>query len=371
MKYHFMAMAVWYYFIATSCSTEGKEQSIDSYPVFLPVVKDTSYYIEYVADIQALNNVELRSRVKGYVERIHVDEGQTVNEGQLLFTVNSLKYDKELQKAEAAYNSSLAQLRAAEVELANIQILQEKNIVSATELELQKSKVDALKAAVEEAKAHQELAALDIAYSQIRAPFKGVINRIPNKVGSLIEEGDMLTSISDNSYVFAYFNLSELEFLKYIDGENNTNRALLRMANNALYPYEGKIEIIESEFDQLTGNIAFRAKFPNPSGVLKHGANGKVMIAKDLSQVLMIPQKSTFEVQDKTYVYVVGKDSILEQRSIALKLRFPHIYVVESGLEPSELILFEGVQNVRSGTRISPKRVDARHALSLVSTSQQ
>jgi membrane fusion protein (multidrug efflux system) len=345
--------------ITVACNSKKEAEKIDTHEVVNPIVKDTTYSNEYVAEIQSVKYVEVRSKVKGYIEKIYVDEGQPVKEGQLLFSLSFLEFEKELQKADAAYKNAIADVKVSEVELKNVKLLVEKNIVSETELDAIKAKTDALKADVEEALAHKGLAALHLSFTQIKAPYHGIINRIPNKVGSLIAEGDMLTSISDNQEVFAYFNLSEVDYLNYISNkEKKTNTVSLKLANHALYDHNGTIEMIESEFNHATGNIAFRARFPNPNGLLKHGANGKVVVNKQLKNALLIPQKSTFEIQDKLYVFVVKPDSVLEQRNIIPKMRFPDFYVVESGLSKEEKILFEGVENVKDGNKIHPVDVD-------------
>jgi len=176
----------------------------------------------------------------------------------------------------------------------------------------------------------------------------------------------MLTSVSNNREVFAYFNLSEIDYLNYIAaGEQETNAVSLKLANNVLYGHEGKIEMIESEFDQSTGNIAFRARFPNPDAILKHGANGKVIVKKQFKNALLVPQKSTFEIQDKLYVFVVNQEGVLKQRNIIPKMRFPDFYVVESGLAEGERILYEGVENVKDGEMIHPVYIDLANVMPL------
>lgn len=347
-------------FIAIACTQEkGVDKKIDSYQIITPLVQDASYNSEYVAEIQSIRYVEVRSKIKGFIEKNYVDEGQAVKKGQRLFALNYLEYEKELQKADADYKAAIADLKASQVELVNVERLVEKNIVSTAELEVLKAKVNALKAKVEEALANKEQIALHLSFAQIRAPYDGVINRIPHKVGSLIEEGDMLTSISDNREIFTYFNLSELDYLNYVTGgEEEIKTVNLKLANNETYPYQGKIEMIESEFDPDTGNIAFRARFPNPDAILKHGASGKVVIHKHVKDALIIPQKSTFEIQDKIYVFVVKEDNTLEQRNIFPKMRFTDFYAVESGLSKDDKIIFEGVENAKDGAKIESVFVD-------------
>lgn len=350
---------------ALACSPEKPvDNKPETYPVINPLVKDTSYTSEYVAEIQSVRYVEVRSKIKGFIEKNYVDEGQTVKKGQLLFSLSFSEFEKELQKAEADYKASLADLKAAEVELNNVKRLVEKNIVSKPELDVLQAKANALKAKVEEAVAHKEQVALHLSFAQIKAPYDGIINRIPHKMGSLVEEGDMLTSISDNREIFAYFNLSEIDYLNYIsNGEKKAQNIELKLANNETYSHPGKIETIESEFDRETGNIAFRARFPNPDAVLKHGAHGKIVINKLLKNALVIPQKSTFEIQDQLYAFVVDKDNILRQRKIEPKMRFTDFYAVESGLTKNDRIVFEGVENAKDGDKIEPVAVDVAEAM--------
>ncbi len=351
--------------MAAACNTEKDiEKKIDTYQIISPLIKDTLYTSEYVAEIQSVRYVEVRSKIKSFIEKNYVDEGQTVKKGQLLFTLNYMEFEKELQKANADYKATLADLKAAEVEYANVNRLLEKNIVSKPEVDVLAAKVNALKAKVEEALAHKEQVALHLSYAQIKAPYDGIINRIPHKMGSLVEEGDMLTSISDNREIFAYFNLSEIDYLNYISSdEKEINTVTLKLANNETYPHPGKIEMIESEFDRDTGNIAFRARFPNTDGILKHGANGKIVIEKELKNAMLIPQKSTFEIQDKVYVLVLNKDNVLRQRNIVPKMRFTDFYAVESGLNKADKIIFEGVENAKDGEKIQPVYVDLANVM--------
>jgi RND family efflux transporter MFP subunit len=350
--------------LTVSCTYKKEADTIDTHKVIYPIVENVSYSSKYVAKIQSVGYVEIRSRIRGYIEKIYVDEGQPVKQGQLLFSLSSSVFEKEVQKANAAYKSAVADLKVAQVELANVTVLVDKNIISKSELHVIEAKVNALIADMEEAVANKEQVALNLSFSKIRAPHDGFINRIPKKVGSLIEAGDMLTSLSDNREVFAYFHLSEIDYLNYLAaGVQETKMVNFELANHVLYGHEGTIEMIESEHDGSTGTIALRARFPNPDGLLKQGTNGKVIVNKTLKNALLIPQKSTFEIQDRLYVYVVNQDNVLEQRNIVHKMRLPKFYVVESGLSKDEQILFEGVENVMNGDKVHPVHVAAATAM--------
>lgn len=337
-----------------SCSTDTPTEKENTYKVGSPLVMDTAFTEEYVSELHAIENVEIRSRVKGFIDKILVDEGKIVKKGQVIFKLSSQGYEQELLKAEAAWKNELAELKAAEIELENTEKLFAKKIIAKSELELAMAKLDMHRAKVEEAKAHELQAIHNLSFTEVRAPFDGIINRIPNKTGSLVDEGTLLTTLSNNQEMLAYFNVSESDYLDYAVTThwNDSKSVTLVLANGVLYNQSGHIETVESEFDPLTGNIAFRARFSNPDKVLKHGSNGKIVVRKQLKNVLIIPQKSTFEIQDKVFVFVVNKNQEVEQRNITIKKRLPHVYVVESGLKVEEIILLEGTQNVKSGEKI-------------------
>jgi RND family efflux transporter MFP subunit len=347
----------------SSCTSknEGKAGKV-VFQITNPIVLDTIYTSEYVADIHSLRNVELRARVKGYIEKIFVDEGQSVNAGQLLFSISSQEYKQELMKAKAQLTSAVADAKVAEVEWSNAKILVEKNIISKSELEMSRAKLEAYQAKIDEAKAHEANAMLQLSLTEVRAPFAGVINRILNKVGSLIDEGTLLTSLSDNSEVFAYFNVSETDYLDIVQQGNEAKKygVELILANQQPHNSKGVIETVEGEVDKSTGNIAFRARFKNPALVLKHGSTGKIKLNHEIKNAMLIPQKSTFEIQDNLYVFVVDDKDIVQLRGIKPAIRIPHLYIIESGLTPTDRIIYEGIQRVKEGDQIEPERVKMR-----------
>lgn len=348
--------------IISCSSTEGKStDQTETYRVVNPVVADTTYQEEYVAEIHALQNIEIRTRVKGFIEQIHVDEGKTVKEGQLLFTLSSRSFREDLLKANAQYKSAQAEMKAVEVEVKNTRILVDKGIVSKSELEVVVAKKEAVQARIEESNAAITLAKLNLSFTEVRAPFSGVINRIPNKRGSLVEEGTLLTTLSNNKEVFAYFNFSESDYLNFIrsNHKHQDQKVDLKLANNTIYEHKGNVEVSESEFDATSGNIAFRARFPNPQLLLKHGGNGKVIVTKSLNNAVLVPQRSTFEIQDKIFVYVVNDKQVVRQQPIVPKMRIPHFYVIERGISPNETIVYEGVENLRDGQKIKSQPLSA------------
>jgi membrane fusion protein (multidrug efflux system) len=350
-----------------SCdSKKKKEIALEKYPTTSPIVVDTTFTIDHVADIQSIQNVEIRTKINGYIEKIYVDEGKPVKAGQLLLTISSQTLEKEVLKAKALVKSAISEAKTAELDLQNMKILASKNIVSKTSLEKSQAAYAAALARIDEFRANQESAEIQVSMTKIKAPFDGVINRIPFKVGSLINEGTLLTTISNNSSVYAYFNVSEKEYLRFKEQKSNNEAAeiTLLLADNTEHAYKGTIETIEGEFDQNTGNIAFRAKFPNPDLLLKHGSSGKIQLTNTIKNALIIPQKASFEIQDKIYVYTVDKDNTVHSRNIEIKQRIQHLYVIESGLKPSDKIIYEGIQNLKEGDKILPENVRMQQLIS-------
>ncbi len=336
-----------------SCESKKKKTEItEKYSVTSPLVTDTSIAKEYVSQIQSVRNIEIHAQEKGYLQSINVDEGQFVRTGQLLFTIMPKLYEAEYQKAEAAE-------KGAEVEMQNTKILADKNIVSKNELAVAQAKLD-------ETKADLALARIHLSFTRIRAPFEGTIDRIRFKPGSLVDEGSLLTSLSDNRSVYAYFNVGESEYLNFKSQANTGVKTSvdLILANGQSHKYKGTVETVESEFDNNTGNIAFRAKFPNPDLLLKHGETGKIRMVVPLHHALIIPQKATYELQDKIYVYVVDQNNTLKSRSITIKNTLPDLYVIDSGLSEGDKILLEGVQNVRDDDKIQCNYIDPKEVVS-------
>lgn len=339
--------------VYASCTSENKGKEVEEkYTVTEPFRTDTSYNKEYVSQIKSLKNIEIRAQEKGYLQNMYVDEGQYVKAGQLLFRIMPKMYEAEYQKAEA-------EAKIANIEYQNAKSLAEKNIVSPNEVAMAKAKYD-------QANAEMSIAKLHLSFTEIRAPFDGVIDRIPLRLGSLVEEGELLTSLSDNNQMQVYFNVSEPEYLEYqtnVAGRANPKVSLI-LANNQTFKNKGDIEVIEGEFDNETGNIAFRAKFLNHDHLLKNGQTGKVQMTVPLKNALIIPQKATYELQDRKYVFVVDKNGVVKSRNIEIGGELPDLYIVSNGVSEHDKILLEGVQKVKDDDKIKYEFVSASQALS-------
>jgi len=320
---------------------------------------DTAIYNEYVASIQATKNVEIRSRLSGFLEKIYVDEGSTVTKGQALFKLNDIELKSEVARNEAVLENAIAEGKTTELEVSQTRLLVDQNIVSETDLEVAIAKLNAAQANIKEAQSMLEHANRRLSYATIRAPFDGQIDRIPMKEGSLLDEGTLLTSISDLDEIYAYFDISEQEYLGVV-GKHDQSKwdfstpVTLTLANGTSYPHEGTAEFAENEFKATTGTISLRARFPNPDRLIKHGASGRVNVPMQQESILVVHQKSVFEIQDRTYVYRVNEDNTVTMTPFLAGQRIGHYYLVESGLKAQERIVFEGVQNLRDGMAIEP-----------------
>jgi membrane fusion protein (multidrug efflux system) len=320
-------------------SREPEEKA--TFAVTSPLHKDTELRKEYVAQVRSIQHIEVRALERGYLQDIYVDEGQRIRRGQKMFQIMPLIYQAEVSKAGAEAN-------LAQIEYQNTELLAKKNIVSPSELALARAKVNKANAELSLADTHRKL-------TEIRAPFDGLMGRFMVRKGSLVGEGDLLTTLSDNRTVWAYFNVAEPEYLEYKKHQSAGTKSLpvkFLLANGEVYDQPGRVETIEADFNNETGNIAFRAAFPNPKGLLRHGETGKVLMPVPVHNALLIPQQATYDVLDRRFVFVVGHDGVVKAREITIAAEMPQTYIVASGLKDTDKILLEGLRKVREGNKI-------------------
>lgn len=328
----------------SACHTEKVEvEEKRQLAVTSPLRKTTEITREYVAQIRAFQHIEVRALERGYLQEIFVDEGQFVKSGQRMFQIMPMIYQAEVQKAEA-------ETERAKIEYDNTRALADKNVVSQNELAIGRANFNKAQAQLSLATTHQGL-------TQIRAPFSGMMGLFSARHGSLVNEGDLLTTLSDNSTMWVYFNVTEAEYLKYkTESEGKKPWAVrLLMADGKIFDQPGVVETIEADFDNETGAIAFRATFPNPKQLLRHGETGKILVSESLEDALVIPQASTFDVLDKKYVFVVDEQNVVHSRAITVQAELPQVFVVAKGVDEKDKILLEGLRKVREGSVIEPK----------------
>jgi membrane fusion protein, multidrug efflux system len=338
-------------------------------PPQLPVITITNHtfssYQEFPASLEGSRDIEIRPQVNGYLDKIYVDEGAAVKKGQPLFQVNDQPYKEALNNAKAALASAKANEAAAAINVSKLTPLVEHNVISAVQLKTAQAALDAAQASVAQAEAMVANASINIGYSLIRAPSDGYIGRIHFKTGSLVGLSTIepLTILSEVKDVRAYFSLTENDFLhfknqfagKTIDEKlKQLPPVELILADNSVYPQKGKIEVVSGQFTNGTGGIPFRASFPNTDGSLRSGNTGRIRIPKTDSGGLVIPQESTFELQDKVFVFVLGDSNKVVSTPVTVSAKSGNFYLISQGIKPGEKIVYTGLGRLRDGQEIVP-----------------
>lgn len=344
-----------------SCGGEKQQQQAPA-PQIATLTLSPSNVMEesvYPATIKGKTDIDIRPQVTGFITKVHVDEGQHVRKGQALFTLDQVQYQAAVDNAIAAVNSAKTRVKTAQMTVDTKRQLLAKNIISDYEFQLADNDLQSANAALAQANAALTTARKNLAYTVVTAPSDGVVGTIPNREGSLASPSSAqpLTTISDNSDVYAYFSLTEKDLLNMTaNGSRSMAQAIdsipavqLRLADGTVYPFTGKVATVSGVIDNSTGAASVRALFRNPSGMLRSGSTGAVIIPQEQTGVIVIPQKATFELQDRRFVYVVNDSNKVVSTPITVN---PNTdgknFVVTSGLQPGQRIAVEGV-----GTKLS------------------
>jgi membrane fusion protein (multidrug efflux system) len=334
--------------------------------------RDATLNTEYPASIQGQQNIEIRPRVDGYVDKIYVDEGAVVKRGQPLFKINAPQYEQDVRTAAASIKSAQADVSAANMAVNKVRPLVEKDIVSRFELESAQYTYDAAVARLAQARAALANARTNLGYTLVSSPVNGVVGSIPFRLGSLVSgtNAEPLTTVSSIGNVFAYFAFNEkllLEFTKDVKGATFAARikklpaVSLLLADGTLYQHQGHIETVNGLINTETGSVNVRATFPNPEGLIRSGSSATVRIPSAVKGALLVPQSATYELQDKRFVVVVGKDSTTHNVPIQTQENTAGLFfVVQSGLKAGDRIVLEGVSTLKDGTKIKPTTANAQ-----------
>ncbi len=309
--------------------------------VTTPKVEDVVITESFVCQIRSQRHIEVRALEGGYLSKIFINEGQAVKKGEVMFKILPVLY-------KARLDAENAKAKVAELKYKYTQQLVEQKVVSQNEAAL-------VEAEMAEAQAKANLAAAELNFTDIRAPFDGIVDRLLQREGSLIKEGDILTTLADNSVMWVYFNVPERYYLHYMatrKEREKEDKIELVLANGETFPQPGKIGAIEADFNNENGNIKFRADYPNPDGLLRHGQTGTIKIHRPLKNALVIPQRATFELLDNRYVWVVDENDIAHQTLITVKNELEDIFVIGSGLDVKDKIVLEGIREVEEGEKV-------------------
>lgn len=355
--------------VVTSCGGDKQQQQVGAAPqqveTMTIALNSTEINATYPATIKGKTDVEIRPQVSGFITRVLVDEGQHVRKGQALFEIDKVQYESAVRSAEALVASAKAQVSTARLTADNKRKLFEKNIISDYEYQTATLSLQSAEASLNQAKAQLVNARKNLSYATVVAPCDGVVGMIPNREGSLASpsSAQALTTVSDNSKVYAYFSFNEKDVLEMTQNGTRTMQAAinempevkLRLSDGTIYPFTGKVSTVSGVLNATTGTATVRALFDNKNGMLRSGSTGNVLIPQQASNVILIPQQATYEVQDMKYVYVVNDSSIAHARIIKVDpIDNGKQYVVRDGLKVGEVIVTEGVGvAVREGTAIA------------------
>lgn len=325
---------------------------------------------DYPASIQGQQNIEIRPRVEGYIDKIFVDEGAVVKAGQPLFKISAPEYEQQVRTASASIKSAQADLSAAKLAVNKVRPLVEKGIISKYDLESAQYTYESAVASLAQANAALVNAKTNLGYTTVTSPVDGVVGSIPFRLGSLVSSNtaEPLTTVSSIGNVYAYFALNEKALLNFTkDSGASLNQKIkslpavsLLLSDGSAYDQKGKIETVNGLINTETGTVNIRARFPNPRGVIRSGSSTTVRIPNDVKDVIIVPQSATFELQDKIFAVVLGKDSKTKNVNITvLENTTNNYYVVTSGLKAGDEIVLEGVAALKEGSEIKAQNQKA------------
>lgn len=359
---------------AVSCSGEKQSDTTamanapQSYPVVEVEEKTLTGYIEYPANITGRVNNNVRAKIQGYITRVLVDEGQYVQKGQPLFTLETNSTTETALAAKAAVDAAKAVVNSAQIEVNRLAPLVQKGIIGEVQLSTARAKLLQAQAQHKQAIASYKSSQAMVDYSIIRAPISGVVGKINFREGSLVGPTDAtaITTVSDTSELYVYFSMNEKEYLNFLkDTEGATLPEKLRnipsvdliMANGESYSEKGRIQTVTGQIDAATGTIQFRVLFNNANKILSNGNSGRVRIPKMYDKVAVIPESATYEQQGFVYAYKVDKNNIVNNTKISVTSRIDNMIIVEDGLKKGDKIVAQGVATLKPETKIAPQQV--------------
>lgn len=355
-----------------SCKGGSGQQQGQQAPVLgVMTVEQTDKTLETVfpAVIIGQNDVEIRPQVSGFLTKVHVDDGQHVSKGQVLFTIDQVQLQAAVDQAQAAVAVAQANVNTATTNANNNKILLDKNIISASAYQTSVDALNAAKAQLNQANASLTSARKNLSYTTVTAPVSGVVGEINLKEGTLVSPSTLLTVLSSNADVEAKFSFTEKEVLDMTqNGKRSLKEAVamlpevtMQLANGETYPFKGKIESVSGVLNQNTGSTMVTAVFPNPEGALHSGNTCNILIPTAYNGILTVPQNATYEIQDMRFVYVVGDSAKVHTRPIQVApMNDGQNFIVTSGLTPGETIVTEGVGvSVQDGMTITPRAQSA------------
>lgn len=370
----FSAAVFFLLLVFAGCGGQGGGDAMKQQQPELPVMtvrqSDAVVSTPYPVFLEGREDVEVRPQVDGILRRIFVDEGSYVTAGQPLFAIDDRIYREQYNSALAAQQAAEASLAVAKLDMDKLVPLVKNKVVSDIQLKTARAGYQVARASLEQAKAASRSAAVNLDYAVIKAPVSGYIGKIPFRTGTLVSKNqdDWLTLLSDVSTVYAFFSMSELDFIRFrrqYEGQSIEEKmshippVSLVLADGSLFPEKGRLGTISGQFDKTTGSLRMRAEFPNPGGLLRSGNTGKVLVESFFPDAMLVPQAATVELQDKVFVFVLLKGNTVRKRIITVSGTSGNSYIVSSGLKPGSVIVTAGIDKLQDGAVIRPLRKTA------------
>ena len=361
----------------TSCGKQGQNgsQMIKELAVVSVSSSNVELISSYPAVIKGKQDVEIRPQVSGFITRLAVDEGSVVRKGQTLFIIDPVQYEEAVNAARAAVNVAKANMATAELTAQNKRELAKNNIIGAYDLQMAENSLLSSKALLAQATAQLVNAEKNLSYTRVSSPSDGVVGTIPFRVGSLVSPSIVtpLTTVSDISEMYAYFSMTERQLLGFTANGTSSKDILstmpsvqLKLIDGTIYADTGKVETMSGVIDQTTGSVSIRAKFSNKSKILRSGGTGIVLVPANMTDRILVPQKATYEIQDKRFVYVVDDKSTVKSTPIEIfTLDDGQNFVVTSGLKVGDKIVVEGISSLKDGMQIkavTPEQAAAKNS---------
>ena len=341
----------------------GRPQFGDNeYPVVTVGTSSASMQSSFPATIKGVQDVQICPKVQGFIRQINVKEGQTVGAGQVLFVLDNVTYQAQVRQSEASVNTAQASFNTAKLSLENSQKLHESGVIGDFELQSATNSYESAKAGLAQAQAGLASAKEMLSFCYVKSPAAGVVGTLPYKVGTLVNTASVLTTVSNNSSMEVYFSLTEKDALAMSQTAGGQNAAIsalpnvqLQLADGTIYNHDGKVTKMSGVIDASTGSVQVIALFPNPEKVLKSGGSGAIIIPKSNSEAIIIPQSCVSEVQNKKFVYILGKDNKVKYTEIKVDPQNDgNNYIVTDGLKVGDKYVTNGITKLSDGMEIVP-----------------
>lgn len=362
-----------------SCGGQKGKMGDNEYAVRTIETQSTELQTSYPATIRGVQDVEIRPKISGFITKLCVKEGQVVRKGQLLFEIDNVTYQAAVRQAKAAVNSAKAQLNTSKLTYENNQKLFANNVIGTYELQSSKNAYANAQAALAQAQANYVSAKQNLDFCYVTSPADGVVGDLPYSVGALVSSSSTqpLTTISNISTMQVYFSMTEKDLLDMTKEKGGLHAAIseyppvkLQLADGTTYGHQGKVAAVSGVIDQSTGSVSMRADFPNPEQLLKSGGSGYIVVTHVASNAIVIPQDAVAQVQDRYFVYVLGKDNKVKYTNVTVNPdNDGKNYIIESGLKTGDRIVVQGITTLKDGMQITPI-TEAQYKEKLKKTSQ-